>query len=228
MDRVKLLRKKAKWFFLTVLFGLIVGWTLGYHFILAVKESLLPPGVSLVALTPLELVVVQLKISIVFTLLLLLPLLLYWLSPPLRKRLGGGGLSVLPWLLTAALFFVGGVSFAYFLLLPTIIGILTENTLLAGIDPLYSLHDFIFFTISMTLILGLIFEFPVAVAWLARMGFVSSALLKEKRKYAYVGIFLTAAVVTPDPSPVSQILVALPFLLFYELSILFSWLFQRR
>ncbi|MEK6977880.1 MAG: twin-arginine translocase subunit TatC [Candidatus Hydrothermarchaeota archaeon] len=218
------LRGRLKLIIALTLVGLVGGWTAAYYLILKVKADVLPPGVELVVLTPLELVVVQLKVSMVLTVALLLPFLLYWVARPLRvlKR------SLLPWLLALAAFFVAGMAFAYYLLIPYVVGFLTANAVEAGIEPLYSLDEFTFFVISLSLILGLVFEFPVVIAWLSRMGLVSSRTLREKRRYAYVGIFTASAIITPDPSPVSQILVAIPFMFFYELSIVASWFFQRR
>lgn len=218
------LRGRLKFIVALTLVGLVGGWTVAYYLIRQVKADILPRGVELVVLTPLELVMVQLKVSMVLTVALLLPFLLYWIAKPLRllKR------SFLPWLLALAAFFIAGMAFAYYLLIPYVVSFLTTNAVEAGIEPLYSLDEFTFFVISLSLILGLVFEFPVVIAWLSRIGLVSSRTLREKRKHAYVGIFTASAIITPDPSPVSQILVAIPFTLFYELSIVASWIFQRR
>src|SRR3990172_1278701 len=129
------LRGRLKLIIALSLVGLVGGWTAAYYLILKIKADVLPPGVELVALTPLELVVVQLKVSVVLTVALLLPFLLYWIARPLRllRR------SLLPWLLALAAFFAAGMAFAYYLLIPYVVGFLTANAVEAGIEPLYSL-----------------------------------------------------------------------------------------
>lgn len=202
---------------LLVLFGLLVGWVLAYHLILKIKTRMLPPGVELIALTPLEFVLVQLKISLIFVIVFLIPFLICWASK-IKLKIG------FVWFLFSVFSFLGGMCFAYFLL-PYIIKFLTLTVTRAGIEPMYSLEGFIFFVISMMLVLGLVFEFPVIAAWMSKVGLISSKTLSTKRRYAYVSIFIIAAIITPDPSPVSQILVAVPFLFFYEVSIITSKIF---
>ncbi len=89
-------------------------------------------------------------------------------------------------------------------------------------EPLYSINDFVFFSLSMMLILGLVFEFPVVTVWLTRTGILSPQTLSERRRYAYVGKYVVAAIVTPDPSMVSQSILAVPFIFFYEVSVVVS------
>jgi sec-independent protein translocase protein TatC len=220
------LKQKLTRLIAILVFGLIVGWTLAYYLILKIKAKMLPGQVELIALSPLEFVIVQLKISLIFALLVLLPVLIYWSSKRFDLKLKKP--SIMAWGAMLAIFFSAGMAFAYFLLLPYIINFLTSTVVKAGIEPMYSLDGFMFFTISMMFILGLVFEFPVITAWMSRAGMVSSKTLSTKRRYAYVGIFVVAAVITPDPSPVSQILVAVPFLFFYEISVISAKIFGRR
>jgi sec-independent protein translocase protein TatC len=163
---------------------------------------------------------VQLKLSIVLVALAVLPYITHLAIK--RFNIKKSKPVLLAWGATLVTFFIAGVFFGYYLLLPFIIGFLTENVVNAGMEPLYSVNDFVFFSISMMLILGLVFEFPVVTVWLTRAGLLSAQTLSERRRYAYVGIFVVAAVVTPDPSMVSQSILAVPFIFFYELSIVVS------
>lgn len=219
-ELIQELKKRLLYFFVAIAVGLTIGWYLAYYIVINLKSQMLPLGVDLIALTPLEFVIVQLKLSIVLVALAALPYVAYLIT----KKLGikKSKPLLLAWGATLIVFFIMGVLFGYYLLLPVIIKFLTANIVNAGMEPLYSINDFVFFSISMMVILGLVFEFPVVTVWLTRAGLVSAQTLSERRRYAYVGIFVVAAVVTPDPSMVSQSILAVPFIFFYELSIVVS------
>lgn len=219
-ELIQELKKRLLYFFVAIAVGLTIGWYLAYYIVINLKSQMLPGGVDLIALTPLEFVIVQLKLSIVLVALAALPYVAYLIV----KKLGikKSKPALLAWATTLIVFFIMGVLFGYYLLLPVIIKFLTANIVNAGMEPLYSINDFVFFSISMMVILGLVFEFPVVTVWLTRAGLVSAQTLSERRRYAYVGIFVVAAVVTPDPSMVSQSILAVPFIFFYELSIVVS------
>jgi|Deesub1362A_J573_1020465.scaffolds.fasta_scaffold00005_298 sec-independent protein translocase protein TatC len=220
------LKSKFGKIILVLILGVIIGWYLAFITIVKIKAKLLPKGVEIIALTPLEFVIVQLKLSLIFAIVILIPVIVFIATRRVRLRIKKR--TMFTWGMLLLLFFVGGILFAYNILLPFVIRILTSTVVETGIEPLYSLSGFMFFSISMMLILGLVFEFPVITAWLSRTGIISSQILTERRKYAYVGIFVVAAVITPDPSPVSQMLVALPFLFFYEVSVITAKIFGRR
>jgi sec-independent protein translocase protein TatC len=214
------LKRKFLYLLVAVVAGLMVGWYAAYYIIVHLKAQMLPEGVDLIALTPLEFVIVQFKISIVLVAFAVLPYIFYLLMK--RFNIKKSKPVLLVWGVTLVAFFITGVLFGYYLLLPIVIGFLTQNVVNAGMEPLYSVNDFVFFAMSMMLILGLVFEFPVVTVWLTRAGLLSSKTLSEKRKYSYVAIFVVAAIVTPDPSMVSQSILAVPFIFFYELSIVVS------
>jgi sec-independent protein translocase protein TatC len=214
------LKKKLLYIFVAVVAGLMIGWYAAYYIIVSLKSRMLPLGVDLIALTPLEFVIVQLKLSIVLVALAILPYIAHLILK--RFNIKKSKPALLAWGVALVAFFITGVLFGYYLLLPFIIGFLTQNVVNAGMEPLYSVNDFVFFSISMMLILGLVFEFPVVTVWLTRAGLVSSQTLSERRRYAYVAIFVVAAVVTPDPSMISQSILAVPFIFFYEISIVVS------
>ncbi len=224
LEVMRELKRKLMYFLVAVVIGLMIGWYLAYYIIVNLKSQMLPWGVDLIALTPLEFVIVQLKLSIVLMVLAALPYIAYLVIKRLDIKKSRPALLV--WGATFIAFFIAGVLFGYYLLLPKIIGFLTDNVINAGMEPLYSVNDFVFFSISMMLILGIVFEFPVVTVWLTRAGLISAQTLSERRRYAYVAIFIVAAVVTPDPSMVSQSILAVPFIFFYELSIVVSRIFK--
>ena len=214
------LKKKFLHLLVAVIVGLMVGWYAAYYIIVKLKSKMLPMGVDLIALTPLEFVIVQLKLSVVLVALAILPYVVYLVLK--RFNIKKSWPALLVWGSALLVSFFTGVLFAYHIMLPKIITFLTENIQTAGMEPLYSINDFVFFSISMMLVLGFIFEFPVVTVWLTRAGLISSQTLSERRRYAYVAIFIVAAVVTPDPTFAMQIALAVPFIFFYEISIVVS------
>jgi sec-independent protein translocase protein TatC len=133
---------------------------------------------------------------------------------------------VVPFVLAGSFFFAIGILFAYYVALPVgfkfLLGFATDF-----IKPLPSMKEYLSFSIKFLLAFGLIFEFPVVLVLLARIGVVDAKTLARHRKYAILLIFIFAAIVTP-PDIVSQVIVALPMIGLYELSILLSKLFGKK
>jgi sec-independent protein translocase protein TatC len=96
-----------------------------------------------------------------------------------------------------------------------------------GAQATYSIYEFVNFIALMTLIFGFIFELPLIIFILNRVGLVPKKLLVTYRKHVYVLFFIVAAIITP-PDVISQIIVAIPMIFFYELSVLIVKIFGRR
>src|SRR4029079_9308929 len=117
-----------------------------------------------------------------------------------------------------AVFFVGRVVFAYFLMLP----FATNFLFTFGSDiaqPLPSINDYISFVVSVLFLVGLTFETTLVVFFLAKLHIVNVPKLKSYRRFAIVSAFTIAALVTPTPDPINQGIVAIPIILLYELGI---------
>lgn len=161
------------------------------------------------------------KMSFLAALLCSLPWVLYqawaFVAPGLyqnEKRLAR------PLLWAAVLLFYIGCAFAFFLVLPAVFGFLTAITP-AGVAMMTDISRYLDFVLVIFLAFGLSFEMPVAVVVLVLLGVVTPAQLREFRGYVVVGIFILAAVITP-PDVVSQLMLAIPMCLLYELGILVS------
>jgi sec-independent protein translocase protein TatC len=90
------------------------------------------------------------------------------------------------------------------------------------------MKEYLSFSIKFLLAFGLVFEFPVVLVLLARIGIIDAKMLARQRKYAILLIFIFAASVTPSPDLISQVLMALPLMGLYELSILLSKIFGKK
>ena len=132
----------------------------------------------------------------------------------------------LPILLLSTLFFGGGILFAYFVVFPFgfkfFVGFASET-----VRPMPAMREYLSFASKLLLAFGLVFEMPMVITLLARLGIVSVAQLRKFRRYAILLFFIVAAILTP-PDVISQILMALPMMLLYEISILGAHLVGRQ
>jgi sec-independent protein translocase protein TatC len=98
----------------------------------------------------------------------------------------------------------------------------------AGFIPQLSIAQYVGFALWFLLVFGLIFEVPLAITLMAKLGWVSAPQLKRYRKWAFLGAFLFAAILTPTPDPFNQCLMAVPMYLFYEVGIVSAGFFGKR
>lgn len=187
----------------------------------------LPAGGQLVAIDVASPFFVPMKLAFFVAVMLTMPVLLYqawaFVAPGLyqnEKRLAR------PLLVAAVLLFYIGCAFAYTLVLPMVFGFLTAVTP-EGVAMMTDISRYLDFVLVIFLAFGASFELPVAVVVLVVLGVVSPAQLREFRGYVVVGVFILAAVITP-PDVVSQLMLAIPMCLLYELGILAGQLLHRR
>ena len=130
-------------------------------------------------------------------------------------------------LLAGTVFFVIGVAFARYISLPFVLRFLIQFTGEVDVAASISIQQYIGFLLTIFVVFGLVFELPVVSVLLTGLGLIRAEWLKKGRKVMIVVIFLLAAIITP-PDVVSQVMVALPMILLYELSIALSSLVGRR
>lgn len=126
---------------------------------------------------------------------------------------------VIPLILISILMFLAGVAFAYGVVIPWglhfLLSFQTE-----GIKPLLGIGPYFSFLIGMILTFGVLFDFPIAIVGLVRLGVLQTVRLKRSRRTVVVLILIASAVLTPSPDPVSQMLLAVPLLFLFEISLL--------
>jgi sec-independent protein translocase protein TatC len=188
--------------------------------------SRLPQGAHLIATEVASPFITPLKLAFYTALFIAMPVVLYQLwsfvSPGLykhEKRLAR------PLLVAALILFYIGCAFAYFLVLPAAFRFLTAVTP-QGVEMMTDITHYLDFVMLMFFAFGLCFEVPVAVVILAAVGVVDLDKLRKGRRYALVGAFAIAAVVTP-PDITSMIMLAIPMCLLYEIGVLaVRWLIK--
>lgn len=122
-------------------------------------------------------------------------------------------------LIISTLFFAG-VSFGYYIVTPFAVHFMVNFQLDPSIENMYDIKNYLSILTTLTLACGLMFQLPVVIMVLTKIGIVTPSFLKEYRKHAFVVILIVAAVITPSPDMVSQILVAIPLYFLFEMSIL--------
>ena len=189
--------------------------------------KMMPAGGALIFTSVAEAFFTYMKVAFIAGLILTSPFILYqvwaFVAPGLYQK---EKRYVVPFVLGGSLFFAMGVLFAYFVAIPIgfkfLLGYATDF-----IKPLPSMKEYLSFSIKFLLAFGLVFEFPVALVLLARIGVVDAKMLARQRKYAILLIFVFAAIITP-PDFISQVLMALPLIGLYELSIFLSKIFGKK
>lgn len=176
---------------------------------------------------------VEIKIALFGALFIAFPVIatqLYkFVAPGLYKNERG---AFLPFLFATPILFVMGACLVYFLIMPLATQFFLSQQQVGGdgvaeIENLQAVGSYLGLIMTLIFAFGFVFQLPVAITLLAKAGLVSSDTLRGKRKYAIVLTFIAAAVLTP-PDPVSQIGLAVPTLLLYELSIYSARLVERQ
>jgi sec-independent protein translocase protein TatC len=168
-----------------------------------------------------------LKVAFLAGIMLAAPVILYqfWMfvAPGLyskEKRL------LVPIVVLSSFFFIGGALFGYFIVFPWgfkfFLGFATET-----IKALPSMREYLSFSAKLLLAFGLVFELPLVITFLAKLGIVTVEFLKKNRKYALLLFFVGAAILTP-PDVVTQIMMAFPLMALYEVSIVGARIFGKK
>ncbi len=167
-----------------------------------------------------------LKVALLAGIVVSTPVLFYqfwmFIAPGLYKK---EKKFILPIVFLSLVFFLIGSSFGYFVVFPYgfqfFLGFSNES-----IQAMPSMKEYLGFAAKMLLAFGFVFELPLVITFMARMGLVSVAFLKKNRKYAILIFFAGAALITP-PDVITQIMMAIPLMLLYEISIIGAKIFQK-
>ncbi len=169
-----------------------------------------------------------LKVSLIAGIAVSTPVLFYefwmFISPGLYRQ---EKRYFLPIVLLSVFFFVIGSSFGYFIAFPYAFRFFLEFSTDA-IHAMLSMKEYLSFASTLLLAFGFIFELPLVLAFMARMGLVTVPFLQKNRKYAILIIFIVAAVLTPGPDVISQLMMAGPLMILYEIGIIGAKIFSKK
>jgi sec-independent protein translocase protein TatC len=231
LEHLDELRKRLMWaigalfagflialFFIDTIFG----------FIMRPLAATLPAGRKMIYTEPTEAFMLQLKVAALAGVVIAAPAVMWqlWLfiAPGLYRR---EKRLALPFIVSTSLLFVAGAAFNHYVVFPiafTFLGSFTKDYMefMPRITPVFSLYS------QLLLAFGIIFQMPVLVFTLARLGLVTAGFLWKNTKYAILIIFVISAVITPTSDVVTQTLMAAPMLVLYVVSIGIAWMFGKK
>lgn len=228
MSLVEHLGELRKRLIVVVIFFLIAT-LVSFQFVNGMADKLMELGKEyrFVYLSPSELFMQYIWLSVIAAIVLTAPVILYelwkFICPGLKKREKTAiGMA----LFTGFFFFIAGAVFSYFVIIPVMLRFFISSSAGLRVEPMISIANYIGFITSNMLTFGLIFEMPVLVMALTQIGLLQPKWLAKNRGTVIVVIFILAAIITP-PDAISLTIVAVPMVLLYELSITLGRILQR-
>lgn len=171
----------------------------------------------------------RLGVSLVAAVFFALPVILYQIWRFVVPGLESTEARYAKWfVLFGTLFFLAGASFCYALVFPVGFPFFLQEYADIGVDPVLRISEYLSFTSRMMLAFGVTFELPVVIFFLARAGLVTYRQLIRFSRYAVLVIFILAAVLTPTPDVASQMMMAVPLLFLYAVSIGVAYIFGKK
>ena len=217
--------EELRWRILKGLSAVIVGAVLCGIFVNDILAALIHPArteenaLVLQTLKPMGMFMVKLEIVLVGGAILALPFLIYQIWIFVAPGLFAGERRFITFVIASStVCFVLGAILAYWLVIPLAMAFFVGMTVDTGVAPQFDIGMYIGFVLRLLVVFGLVFELPVVTFFLAKMGIATKERMRKGRRYAILVGFVLAAILTP-PDPLSQILMALPLVVLYEISI---------
>jgi sec-independent protein translocase protein TatC len=190
--------------------------------------QVLPPNSYMIYTSLPEAFFNYMKISFYASLFLTSPYILYqlwkFISPGLYKT---EKKYMIPFVISSTILFICGILFGYYLALPPAFSFFVEFSS-DFLKPMLSMREYLSFSLKLLLAFGVSFELPVVIFFLAKIGVVNSKMLSRNRRYAILIIFIAAAILTPSPDALTQIIMAVPLMGLYEIGILVAKLAEKK
>ena len=229
LDHLEELRKRLMWSFVAIAGGFAVCWSFADRIFAKLQAPLsefLPPGDTLAYTRLTAPFFLYMKVAFFAGLFVASPFILWqlWLfiSPGLYKK---ERRVALPFIVFGTIFFVAGGWFGYEFILPGTCKFFVETG--KNFKQMITVDDYFSFASVIILAAGVIFETPILIFFLARLGIVTPAFLLQKFKYAVVISFIVSAIVTPTPDMVTQAALAVPMIVLYLIGVAVAYLFAK-
>jgi sec-independent protein translocase protein TatC len=210
--------------------ALVIGTAIALIFAPQILEFLIAPGgdIELQAIELVENIAVFFKVSLAGGIVISMPFLVYqgiaYIAPALTPKEKRNVYRILP---AVTIMFLGGVAFAYYVALPPALNFL-QNFMSSVAEPQIRISNYINIVTRLIVSIGIVFETPMIIMLLARMGLVSPQWLVRRRRVWIVLSFIIAALITPTFDPINQSIIALPLIILMELSILLARLVYKK
>jgi sec-independent protein translocase protein TatC len=213
---------------MALLVGLGVALPFSQHILDLLSRPIQKTGHTLVFLAVTEAFWTQMKVALIVGLFVAAPgiLWLVWafVAPGLHEH---EKKYAVPFVVVGSLMFIAGGAFSLLVVTPFATQFLLSYAR-PGLQPMISVGSYVDFLLKFTLAFGLVFELPLALTLAARIGLVTAKTLARNRKYAILGAFIAAAVLTPTPDAFNQTLMAGPLIILYEVGIVCARVFGRK
>jgi sec-independent protein translocase protein TatC len=230
LEHLEELRKRLVYTLLAIAVAFLACWNFADKIFLKLQDPVtrfLPKGDKLAYTTLTAPFFLYMKVAFFVGIFLASPFILLqvWLfiSPGLYKR---ERRYAAPFIIFATLFFVAGGAFGFYFLLPQTCRFFVEMG--RNFKQMITVDDYLSFATTLVLASGLVFETPILIFFLARLGIVTPAFLMQKFKYAVVLAFIISAIVTPTPDMVTQTALAIPMIVLYLLGVAIAFFFGKR
>jgi sec-independent protein translocase protein TatC len=228
MEHLGELRSRISRALVALLVGLVIAFPFADRMVDWLSRPITNLKHTLIFTAPAEAFWVQMKVALIAGLFISSPGILWqvwaFIAPGLHKH---ERRYAAPFVIVGSLLFIGGGAFALLVVTPYAIAFLLSYAR-PGLQPMITVQNHIDFMLKFTLAFGAVFELPLAITILSRMGVVTPKMLAKNRKYAILGAFVAAAVLTPTPDMFNQALMAGPLILLYEVGIISARIFGRR
>ena len=224
------LRKRLFYSFIALFLGIIPAWMFSkdlYDILAVPVNKYLPEAANLVFTGLADPFMMYIKVSFLASLFFMSPFIFaqLWLfiAPGLYRK---EKKYVVPFVFFTSIFFIGGALFAYFVVFDWAVRFFLSMG--SEFQPMITIDKYFKLIIRVLLGIALVFELPTLTFFLARMKIITAKWMVKKFKYAFLAVFIIAAIITPTPDPITQSIVAVPMLALYGLSILIALVFGRR
>ena len=225
--------EELRWRLLKSVISVLVMMIICFSFSDYILDLLLYPGQHIDPPVPLQVLKVQtifiikLEIALFAGIVFSLPVIFYQLWQFLAPGLHLNERKLLPSVVFASVvcFLIGG-SFAYFIIIPYALQFFLSLAP-PNIENNIAIDFYIGFLLRLIIVFGVVFELPMLSLILTKFGLLTPAFMRKYRRYAIVGAFILGAILTP-PDPTTQVLLAIPMVLLYELSIFISYFFSKK
>jgi sec-independent protein translocase protein TatC len=220
--------EELRWRLIKAVIGVVVGGIVAGIFIDQIMNFLLSPAknttppLELINLKPYGQLVLYMEVVIVCGIILSIPNIFYQVWKFIEPGLMPSERKYISWIVVfSSMCFLGGIAFAYFVMLPTALKFFAAFGTQAITNNI-AVDEYFSFVISVMLAAGIVFELPMVSFFLSKLGILTPKFMRKYRKHAIVIILLLAGILTPSPDITSQLLLGIPLLILYEISIIIS------
>lgn len=228
VDHLEELRKRIIYVLIVLTVSLVIGFVAAQPLIILLKNVSPAADITWNVFSPWDSLRIYVNVAFAIAIIISLPFALYqlWLfvKPGLREEEQRASLLYIPF---AFLLSVGGIAFGYFVVFPFAMKFTTLLTKNLGLVQTYGIVQYFSFMFNILIPLAVLFELPIVIMFLTKIRLLNPQRLRKFRRYAYFILLLIGALITP-PDVISALIVTLPMIILYEISVLLSGMVHRK